>query len=75
MSCGSRHGLDPALLGLWRRLAAAALMQRLAWELPYATGAALKRKNKKKKMKDKKEKTENFPNLLKNSTHGHMNSK
>ena len=36
------------LLWLWCKLAATALIQLLAWELPYATGAALKRpKNKK----------------------------
>ena len=48
MSCdvGSRHGLDLALL--WYRLAAAALIQPLAWELPYAMGTALKKKKKKK---------------------------
>ena len=33
---------DLALLQLWRRLTAAALIQPLAWESPYATGAALK---------------------------------
>ena len=33
---------------LWRRLAAAALIGPLAWELPYATDAALKSKKKKK---------------------------
>ena len=45
MSCGvvRRHGLDSALLWLWHRLAPVALMQPLAWELPYASGAALKR--------------------------------
>ena len=32
---------------------AAALLQPLAWELPYATGAAIKRKKKKKKEKRK----------------------
>ena len=41
---GCRHGLDPALLWLWRRLAAIALIQLLAWKLPYAAGVALKRK-------------------------------
>ena len=43
-SCGVGHrcGLDPELLGLWWRLAAAALMGPLAWEPPYATGTALK---------------------------------
>ena len=34
---------DPALLWLWCRPSAAAPMQSLAWELPYAAGAALKR--------------------------------
>ena len=37
-----------ALLWLWCRLAAVALIQPLAWEFPYATGVALKRKKKKK---------------------------
>ena len=47
-SCGvgHRHSSDLALL--WRRLAAAALIQPLAWEPPYATGVALKRPKKKK---------------------------
>ena len=34
-------------LWLWRRLATAALIQPLAWEPPYAMGAALKRQKKK----------------------------
>ena len=48
VSCGvgHRHGSDPALLWLWHRPAAAAPVQPLAWELPYATGAALKKKKK-----------------------------
>ena len=33
---------DLALLWLWRRLAAVALIGPLAWELPYAKGEALK---------------------------------
>ena len=45
---GHRRGLDLALLWLWGRLAAAALIQPLAWELQYATGATLKRQNKTK---------------------------
>ena len=47
MSCGvdRRHGLDPALLLLWCRPAAGALIQLLAWELPYAAGVALKNNN------------------------------
>ena len=48
LSCGvgRRHGSDPALL--WCRLAAIAPIRLLAWEPPYAAGAALERKKKKK---------------------------
>jgi len=48
MNCGVGHrrGLDPVLLWLWCRLAAAALIGPIVWELPYASGAALKRKKK-----------------------------
>ena len=45
---GRRCGSDLALLCLWCRLAAAALIQPLAWELVYASGVALKIKKKKK---------------------------
>ena len=47
MSYGVGHsrGWDLALLWLWWRLAAVALIQPLAWELLYTTGAALERKN------------------------------
>jgi len=50
MSCGvgRRCGSDPELLSLWRKPAAIALIRPLAWELPYAEGAALKRQNKTK---------------------------
>ena len=50
VSCGVGHrcGWDLALLWLWCRLAAEALIQPLAWELPYAASAALKSKKKKK---------------------------
>ena len=41
-----RCGSDSVLLWLWCRLAAATLIAPLAWELPYATGLSLKRKNK-----------------------------
>ena len=46
MSCGvvCKYGLDPMLLWLWHRLAAAALVRPLAWELSYAMGVALKEK-------------------------------
>ena len=43
---GLRRVSDPALLWLWLRLAAIAPIRPLAWELPYATDAALKRKQK-----------------------------
>ena len=48
MSCGVGHSRcsNPALLWLWRRLASTALIQPLAWEYPYAAGAALKKKTK-----------------------------
>ena len=45
MSCGvrCRHGLDLALLWLWRRPAATARYRPLAWEPPYAEGVALEK--------------------------------
>ena len=46
MSCGvgCRCSLDPVLLWLWLRPAAE--VQTLAWELPYASAAALKSQKK-----------------------------
>ena len=38
---GRRHGSDLVLLWLWHRPADAAPIHPLAWELPYARGAAL----------------------------------
>ena len=51
MSCGvsRRLGSDPALQWLWCRPMVTALTRPLAWEPPYAVGAALKRQKKKKK--------------------------
>ena len=49
---GHRCSLDLALLWLWRRLPAAAPVQPLAQELPYAAGAALKRKKQKQTNKN-----------------------
>ena len=43
---GFRGSLDLALLLLWCRLAAAAPVQPLAQELPYALGVTLKKKKK-----------------------------
>ena len=58
MSCGvgHRHSLDLALLWLWLWcwLAVAGPIRPLAWELPYATGEALKKAKKKKKANKKK---------------------
>ena len=54
MSCGigRRHGLGPELLWQWHRQAAVAPIRPLAWEPPYAMGAALK-KQKNEKLKKK----------------------
>ena len=41
--------MDLVLLWLWYRPAATALIQPIAWELPYAADAALIRKGKKTK--------------------------
>jgi len=64
MSCGvgCRLGSDPALLCLRRRPVATAPIQPLAWEPPYAAGAAqeiattttTKKKDKRTKKKRKK---------------------
>ena len=45
MSCGvgRRRGLVPTLLWLWYRLSATAPIRPLAWETPYAKGAALEK--------------------------------
>ena len=53
MSCGVGHrlGSDPTLLWLWWSPAATALIRPLALELPYAEGAALKSKKRKKRRK------------------------
>ena len=49
MSCGVAHrcDLDPALLRLWHRPTATALIGPLAWEPPYAVGVALEKTKKK----------------------------
>ena len=55
VSCGvgCRRGLDPSLLWLWRRLVATAPIRPLAWEPPYATGAALEKAKRQRKKKQK----------------------
>ena len=45
---GHRYSSDPVLPWLWYRPAAAALMESLGLELPYATGVGLKKKEEKK---------------------------
>ena len=49
------------MLWLWCRPLAAALIQPLARELPYAAGAALERKKKKKKCKEIVTREERLP--------------
>ena len=63
MSCGvgCRQGLNLALLWLWRRPAAIAMIQPLAWERTYAMDVALKRQRDKKKKKKKRKKTKPNP--------------
>ena len=54
VSCGvgCRCSLDPVWLWLWCRLAAVALIQPLAQELPYAVGVALKRRRRRRRRKN-----------------------
>ena len=47
-SVGLRLGSDPTKLWLWRKPAAEALIQPLAWGLPYAAGMALESTHKKR---------------------------
>ena len=58
MSCGvgRRLGSDLVLLWLWRRPAAVAPIRPLAWEAPYAAGAALKGQKTKNKKQNKTKK-------------------
>ena len=50
---GRRCSSDAVLLWLWRRLAAIAPIQPLAWELPYALSASLKIQERKEGKKEK----------------------
>ena len=49
---GHRCGSDAPLLWLWLWPAAGALIQPLAWELPYTAGVALKSKKQTNKQKN-----------------------
>ena len=51
---GGRRDSDPVLLWLWCRLAATVPIEPLAWEPPYATGAALEKAKRQKKKKNHK---------------------
>jgi len=55
VSCdvGHRYSLDPALLWLWYRPEAVALIQPLALELPYAMDMVLKKKELEKEKQTK----------------------
>ena len=44
---GRRCGSDPALLQLWHKQVATTPIRPLAWEPPYAEGAALEKVKKK----------------------------
>ena len=46
---GFRRGLGPELPWLWCRLVATAPIRPLAWESPYAAGAALEMSKRQKK--------------------------
>ena len=48
---GCRRGSDPLLLWLWRRPVATAPIRPLAWEPPYAAGAAQEMAKRPKKKK------------------------
>ena len=63
MICGVGHscGLDPKLLWLWLWQAAVALIQPLAWELPYV--------GKKKKEKERMPCSEDTQNMLSEIVH------
>ena len=68
MSCGAGHRCrsDLVSLWLWHRLAATAPIRPLAWEPPYASGAALektKRQTNKQTNPEKNEKKE-VPNTV-----------
>ena len=63
MSCGAgrRQSSDLALLWLWCRPVAIAPIGPLAWERPYAAGAALEKAKRQNKKNQKRQKTKNPP--------------
>ena len=72
MSCGvdRRRGSDPALLWLWCRPAATALIGPLAWEAPYAAGAAqeMAKGQKKKQKQNQKQKFTKWKQMTSDET-------
>ena len=74
MSCGvgCRRGSDPAVLWLWRRPVATAPIQPLAWEPPYAAGAAQEIATTTTTKKDKKKKKYRFPDSVNQHFHGQV---
>ena len=62
MSCGvgRRCGSDLALLWPWRRLAATAPIGPLAWEPPYAAGAAQEMVKRPKKQQKKNQQSSKY---------------
>ena len=62
MNCGvgCGRGLDPALLWLWRRLAATGPIGPLAWEPPYVPRAAQEMAKRQKKKKKKRKESGNL---------------
>ena len=69
MNCGvsRRRGSNPTLLWLQYRLAATAPIQPLAWEPPYAAGAAPESKKRKKKKEKSSKKLFSFQRMCKNN--------
>ena len=71
---GHKCGLDLALRWLWHRPGATALIRPLAWEPPYATGAAQRNGKKTKKQTNKQTWTPGVPIVaqrLTNPTRNH----
>ena len=62
--CRCRRGSDPVLLWLWRGLVATAPIRPLAWEPPYAVGAAPEKAKKNTQTKPKQNKTKKKPAYL-----------
>ena len=66
MSCGvgCRCSSDPALLWLWRRPVATAPTRPLAWEPPYAAGAAQEMANRQKQQQQQQQKIEDKASII-----------